>query len=97
MKGFVTAGAVFLAGAAGASPIAEVICADGEDMTRRLTLEFGETQHAMGLRGPGQVMEIWTAEDGDWTLVLRYSTGMACIVAMGEHFETLTLAEAENT
>jgi len=97
MRGVLTAGALVLAGSAGASPIAEVICATGDDMTRRLTQDFGETRHALGLRGPGQVMEIWTGEGGDWTMVVRYSSGRACIVAMGEHWETLALAEADNT
>ena len=72
--------------AASGTPIAEVICAPSEQMTNKLTRQFGETQMGRGLRGPGQIMELWTDRHGDWTLVVRYAAGHACIVAMGEHW-----------
>jgi len=31
-------------------------------------------------------MEVWTADQGDWTLVITYATGTSCIVAMGENW-----------
>ena len=43
----------------------------------------------MGLRGPEQVMELWTGADGDWTLVVTYASGTSCIVAMGQDWQAV--------
>lgn len=69
-----------------ASPIAEVICAPSDQMTRKLTQQFGTTRHASGLRSPEEVVEIWTDSDGDWTMVIAYASGRSCIVAMGAYW-----------
>jgi hypothetical protein len=74
------------------SPIAEVLCAPTTELTRKLERQFGAERRATGLRGPEQVMEVWRADHGDWTLVVRYATGTSCIVAMGEHW----MEEAED-
>ncbi len=70
-----------------ANPIAEVLCAPTQAMTRKLTEQFGTTRHATGLRSPDEVVEIWTDSGGDWTMVITYSTGRSCIVAMGEYWQ----------
>ena len=75
--------------AAASSPIAEVIC-DGRDaMEQRLSTRMRSTRQATGLRGPEQVMEVWTDPAGDWTLVVTYATGTSCIVAMGEAWQDM--------
>ena len=66
-----------------ASPIAEVLCQPTKDLRVKLETQFGATRSATGIRSPEQVMEVWTGQDGDWTLVVRYATGTSCIVAMG--------------
>jgi predicted methyltransferase len=48
---------------------------------------YGNSLHAWGVREPGQVMQIWTGRDGDWTMIVSYATGMSCIVAMGDSWE----------
>jgi hypothetical protein len=79
---------LLLAGSAAlASPIAEVLCEPTERMRAKLSQQFGERRTATGLRGPEQVMEVWTDARGDWTLVVRYAHGLSCIVAMGEHWQ----------
>ncbi len=70
------------------SPIAEVLCAPSQDMHAKLTRQFGEARRATGVRGPEQIMELWSSEtSGDWTLVISYASGTSCIVAMGEHLD----------
>ncbi|MEM8732340.1 MAG: hypothetical protein AAGF79_20715 [Pseudomonadota bacterium] len=71
----------------GPSPIAEVLCDSTERMRDKLLYQFGTQQLARGVRGPEQVMEVWTDERGDWTLVITYAGGTSCIVAMGEHWQ----------
>ena len=72
--------------AAATSPIAEILCSNTEDLERRLTLQMGNERTASGLRGPEQIMEVWTGVSGDWVLVVRYASGRSCIVAMGNHW-----------
>jgi len=75
-----------------ASPIAEVICAPTTQMQVKLERQYGTTRAATGLRGPEQVMEVWTDAQGDWTMVVRYASGTSCIVAMGEHWMSFEAA-----
>ncbi|WP_299504224.1 hypothetical protein [uncultured Roseobacter sp.] len=68
------------------TPIGEVICAPSDEMLSRLAQQYGSERQASGLRGREQVMEVWTDDRGDWTMVVRYASGTSCIVAMGEHW-----------
>jgi hypothetical protein len=74
-----------------AGPLAEVICAPTADMVQRLTRQFGATQQALGLRGPEEVLEVWTDKRGEWTMVMTYASGQSCIVAMGEAWTELSV------
>jgi len=76
--------------ATAASPIAEVLCEQTDRMETRLSTRMGAQRQAMGLRGPEQVMELWTGANGDWTLVVTYASGTSCIVAMGQDWQGLT-------
>lgn len=73
-----------LAQTATANPIADVICEPTERMTKKLSQALMSERQAMGLRGPEQVVEVWTDQAGDWTMVITYASGQSCIVAMGE-------------
>ncbi len=73
--------------AAAVSPIAEMLCQPTPSLVQKLTEQFGERRRATGLRGREQIMEVWTDEDGGWTLVVSYAHGTSCIVAMGEHWQ----------
>lgn len=77
---------MFAGPAASGSPIAEVICAPKQQMKERLTLQYGETRRATGMRNPEEIMEVWADPAGDWTMVITYASGKSCIVAMGEHW-----------
>lgn len=78
--------ALVVPSAAQASPIGDVLCAPSEELRDRLTRQYGSARQASGLRGREQVMEVWTDQRGDWTMVVRYASGTSCIVAMGEHW-----------
>ncbi|WP_375691102.1 hypothetical protein [Pseudooceanicola sp. LIPI14-2-Ac024] len=79
---------LLLALPAGATtPIAEVLCEQSDRMEQRLSQRMGSERQAMGLRGPEQVMELWTERNGDWTLVVTYASGTSCIVAMGQDWQ----------
>ena len=73
--------------ATAASPIAEVLCDLTPRLENRLKTQMNSARQAVGLRGPEQVMEVWTTPRGDWTMVVTYATGKSCIVAMGEAWQ----------
>ena len=88
--------ACLVAGPLCANPIAEIICAPTDQMTERLTRQFGENRSAIGLRSPDEVMEVWTRGAGEsLTLVVRYAEGNSCIVAMGEDWQVLVPANSD--
>lgn len=66
------------------SPIADVLCEPTSRMTEKLSHQMQSKRQNMGLRGPEQVLEVWTDKQGDWTMVITYASGQSCIVAMGE-------------
>ncbi|MEX0285619.1 MAG: hypothetical protein AB3N23_13505 [Paracoccaceae bacterium] len=66
------------------NPIAEVLCEPTSALHSKLERQFGSIRSATGLRGPEQIMEVWTDPRGNWTMVVSYATGTSCIVAMGE-------------
>lgn len=69
------------------SPIAQIVCAPSEQMQARLTGQYRSEKTASGLRTPEEVMEVWTDAQGEWAMVIRYSSGTSCIVAMGEYWQ----------
>ncbi len=75
--------------AAAQSPIAEVICAPRAEIVARLEQAQGAHLAGTGLRDRETVLEIWADPAGDWTLVQSYANGQACILAMGQVWETV--------
>ena len=71
------------------TPIAEVICASRADIVLRLTRQYRAQLSGNGIRDPESVMEIWSDAEGRWTLVQRNANGTSCILAMGEHWNTV--------
>lgn len=83
-----------VAPAKAASPIAEVICAPSAELTDRLERQFGESLRAQGLRDRETMLEVWSSDlTGRWTLVMSYASGESCIVAMGEHWDQIPIAQ----
>jgi hypothetical protein len=88
------AAAAAAAPVAAESPIADVICAPSSEMHDRLTRDYGATLSGRGLRDRESVMELWSSARGDWTLVVAYASGLRCIVAMGEAWDTIPPPDA---
>lgn len=67
-----------------ADPLGQVICAPSSDMTLRLSGRLKAQKTASGMRSPEEILEVWTDDHGAWAMVVRYASGTACIVAMGD-------------
>ncbi len=71
--------------------IRDIHCDDRARLEDRLSNILGAERQSRGLRGPDAILEVWLQpSSGEWTMVQSYANGTACIVAMGEHWETLS-------
>ena len=71
-----------------ATPVAaETQCAPRPVVVAALTEKFGETRHAIGLNGGGNVIEVYgNLETGSWTITVTSPQGITCLVADGSAF-----------
>jgi len=91
MKKFVIAALLSLTLAG--SALAEAQCASHEEVANILLKEYGETVSFMGIAQDGNLMEMYTSEKGTWTLTVTLPSGLTCLVAGGEQFQTLPQGE----
>lgn len=71
-------------------------CAPREKVIERLADGFGETRHSVGLGANNVVVETFaSSETGTWTITVTMPTGMTCLVASGQAFETASVALPE--
>lgn len=74
-----------------AANFSDLICDDRARLEDQLTSVHGAEKQGQGMRGPDSLIEVWiTPQSGDWTMVQSYANGTSCIVAMGEHWQSLT-------
>ena len=86
--------AALLASSLSASAQQGAFCGPRDRIVAQLADRHGETRRAVGLQQNMQVMETYAnAETGSWTIIVAMPTGMACLVAAGEAFQSETGAE----
>ena len=65
-------------------------CALRPQVLETLAQKYGETRRSMGIAADQTVMELFaSAETGSWTLTVTLPTGMTCLMAAGQNFESL--------
>lgn len=62
-------------------------CGDRGDVLSQLKDKYKELPTAFGMTGNGAVVELMTAEDGNWTLLLSFPNGHSCMMAAGQGWE----------
>lgn len=62
-------------------------CGDRGDVLSQLKDKYKELPTGFGMTGNGAVVELMTAENGNWTLILSFPNGHACLMAAGEGWE----------
>lgn len=66
-------------------------CAPHDIVSADLSLKFGEQPSSMGLAQDNTVMELYSSADsGTWTITVTLPSGLTCLVASGQNFETVT-------
>lgn len=82
----------------GATPAhAQAVCGDRGEIIARLESGYQEQATAIGLASNGGVVELYVSESGSWTLLLTQTTGVSCLIAAGEHWETVPPVVKERT
>ena len=88
------AGLILLPTLARAAPrAAPPQCAEHDAVATALSRQFSEQPHAIGLAQDATVMELYASPAGTWTLTVTLPTGMTCLVASGDNFETTAPAQ----
>ena len=69
-------------------------CAPHDKVSADLAQQFGEQPSSMGLAQDNTVMELYASATGSWTLTATLPSGLTCLVAAGQNFETVTQTQA---
>lgn len=83
--------ALALTAVAGAAQ-AEMLCGEREQIVHELKKTWQEDRTAIGLSNNGGVLEVFSSEEGTWTLLLTMPEGQTCMIGAGEHWEQTQLA-----
>ena len=96
MKRFMIAliGVSFTALLAAPAYSAENICGKRDDIVSRLESGYQEFNSAMGMSTNGGLVELYTSENGTWTLMLSQPNGVSCLIAAGENWESFKLPKS---
>jgi hypothetical protein len=71
-------------------------CHDYRTIAETLGKRYGETPVSLGLQTNGHVLQVFTSkESGSWTILSVAPTGIGCIVAAGQHWQSGPGKEAE--
>ena len=58
-------------------------CAEHKTITDKLSSKYNEQRSGMGLVGSSGMVELFTAQNGTWTIIVTQVDGTSCIVAAG--------------
>ena len=68
-------------------------CGPREAVVERLAGKYGETRQSIGLGANNAVVEVFASQEtGTWTITVTMPTGVTCLVASGQSFESLAEA-----
>ncbi len=68
---------------------AQQACGERAKFMIKLEETFAERPIAMGLTNKGAVLEVFASENGSWTFLITMPSGLTCVVASGQGWETL--------
>jgi hypothetical protein len=82
--------ALAIALAALALPVkAQQSCAPRDDIARELGGRYAEAQSGAGLQSQDRIVEIWSSDEGSWTLLVTHASGISCVIAAGTHWRAV--------
>lgn len=80
-----------LAAAQAAGPPLRVPCFRQAEVARQLERAYAEVPVSLGLEANGNLLQLYkSADSATWTIVSTSPDGVACVLAAGRNWETLT-------
>ena len=77
-----------------APAMAQMACDKRTEVTDHLKRKYEEAPIALGVANNGGLVELLTTkEGGTWTLIITLPNGMTCLLAAGEDWENIPLAQ----
>jgi hypothetical protein len=74
---------------------AQNVCTARDQVLGHLGSNYSETPVAMGLANNGGVIEVLSSGSGTtWTIIITMPSGVSCLLAAGESWESLPLIAA---
>ncbi len=68
----------------------QAVCDSRTKILDHLDSKYSEKPVALGMAANGSLVEILSTDDGaTWTIVITHPNGTTCLMAAGEHWETL--------
>ena len=72
-------------------------CGTHESITKQLLQKYSEKPVAVGVTGTGSLIEVLASRDGEtWTILLRQTSGLTCIMSSGEDWSRRVWEPAES-
>ena len=97
--GLMVAATALLMQAAGASAQTQLVrmpCHDYAEIARQLRATYEEAPVSLGLQADGNLLQVFSSsKTGSWTIVSTSPAGMACVLAAGQHWESVTPANLD--
>jgi hypothetical protein len=72
------------------SPVAAAQCGPRQIVIDQLAQTYGEARVGIGMAAGGNVLEVWSAPAGTWTVTVTTPAGVTCLMASGDGYETIT-------
>ena len=72
--------------------VGQTLCGERESFVAHLGRMHREATTGLGITTGGKVLELLTAEDGSWTIIVTAPDGRACLVAAGENWQPVARA-----
>jgi hypothetical protein len=94
--GLIVAGGAMLMQAAAANAQTQargmrLPCHDYAEIARQLRATYEEAPVSLGLQSDGNLLQVFSSrKTGSWTIVSTSPKGFACVLAAGQHWESLT-------
>ncbi|MBB5571635.1 MULTISPECIES: hypothetical protein [Rhizobium] len=68
---------------------AMLACAERGDIVAFLEAHYSEKLSAIGQLDPKNIIEIFAAESGSWTMMITSISGRSCVILTGQNWESI--------
>ena len=78
------------------APAIRLPCYSYDEIARQLRFTYREAPVSLGLQADGNLLQVFSSPaTGSWTIVSTSPAGLACVLAAGQNWETVTPAKLD--